>query len=89
MMLRLLGSDMTTADLQTTVMMLAREVGRLTELLSPWVSLDEMCKRYEVTSKTLLAMERRGQIPYRVNGRWNRSELQQWEQHHPSLSAKS
>lgn len=71
---------MTPADLQATVMMLAREVGRLTEMLSPWVSFDEMSKRYEVTHKTLTAMERRGEIPFRVNGRWNRSELQQWEQ---------
>lgn len=69
-----------TENLQSTVMLLAREVSRLTELLSPFVSTDEMCKRYDCTGQTLTAMERRGDIPQRVKGRWSRSELQQWEQ---------
>ena len=71
---------MSTQDLQSVVMLLAREVSRLTELMSPWIGMDEMCKRYDVTAKTLTAMERRGEIPYRITSRWNRSELQQWEQ---------
>lgn len=80
---------MSTAELHTVVMKLAKEVSRLSELLSPWVSLDEMCQRYGVTSKTLVAMEKRGEIPWRTHGRWNRAALQQWEQNQPSLSAKS
>jgi hypothetical protein len=71
---------MTSSDMQHALQLLTREVSRLTELLSPWVSIDEMCKRYNVTPKTLTAMERRGDIPERTKGRWNRSELQQWEQ---------
>jgi hypothetical protein len=76
---------MSTLDLQSTVLLLARKVSRLTELMSPWIGMDEMCKRYDVTAKTLTAktltaMERRGEIPYRITSRWNRSELQQWEQ---------
>ena len=67
-------------DLQSTVMMLAREVSRLAEMLNPWVSIDEMCARYSVTPKTLTAMERRGEIPFRISSRWNRTTLQQWEQ---------
>ena len=66
---------MTTADLQSTVLMLVREVSRLTELLSPFVSTDEMCRRYDCTPKTLNNMERDGRIPFRKNGKWNRTEL--------------
>lgn len=70
---------MTTADMQSTIMKLAQEVARLTELLSPWVPPDEMCQRYGVTQQTLRAMERDGRIPARHAGRWSRSELLQWE----------
>lgn len=71
---------MNTVELERVVLLLAREVSRLTELLSPYVGTDEMCVRYDCTGQTLTAMERRGDIPQRVKGRWSRSELQQWEQ---------
>lgn len=70
---------MTTTDMQSTILKLVQEVGRLTDLLSPWVSPDEMCKRYDVTQQTLRAMERDGRLPTRHAGRWSRSELLQWE----------
>jgi hypothetical protein len=71
---------MSNAELQSTVLMLAREVGRLTEMLNPFVGTEEMCRRYNCTGQTLTAMERRGEIPMRTRGKWSRSELQQWEQ---------
>jgi hypothetical protein len=70
---------MTDAALISMVQLLAAEVARLSAALSPWVSTDEMCARYGVTLKTLGAMERRGEIPFRVRGRWLRSELLEWE----------
>ena len=70
---------MSTADLQNTVMLLVREVSRLTEMLSPYVSTDEMCKRYDCTPKTLNNMERDGRIPFRKGGKWNRTELVKFE----------
>ena len=69
-----------SAQLESIVLKLAAEVARMAELLSPFVSTDEMCKRYDCTAQTLTAMERRGDIPLRIRGRWSRSELQQWEQ---------
>lgn len=70
---------MSEAALLSVVNILAAEVARLSSALSPWVGSDEMLARYGVTIKTLAAMERRGDIPYRVRGRWLRSELLQWE----------
>lgn len=55
------------------------EFARLVESLSPWLSMDEMCARYKCTTQTLRDMERRGDIPKRSNGRWNRIEVMQWE----------
>lgn len=55
------------------------EVSRLVVSLSPWLSTEEMCARYTCTPQTLRNMERRGDIPTRSNGRWNRIELMQWE----------
>lgn len=55
------------------------EFARLVESLSPWLSTEEMCARYTCTPQTLRNMERRGDIPTRANGRWNRIELMQWE----------
>ena len=66
-------------DLSTRVAMLTREVSKLALMLSPWVTTDEMCQRYGCTPQTLTNMERRGDIPTRANGRWNRIELMQWE----------
>ena len=70
---------MTDSALLAAVNILAAEVARLSSALSPWVGSDEMLARYGVTIKTLGAMERRGEIPYRVRGRWLRSELLEWE----------
>ena len=58
---------------------LRREVTRLIASLSPWIGQEEMQARYGVTGKTLLAMERRREIPTRVNGRWARSDVLEWE----------
>lgn len=55
------------------------EFARLVESLSPWLSTEEMCARYTCTPQTLRNMERRGTIPTRSNGRWNRTEVMQWE----------
>lgn len=68
-----------TENLQSTVQMLVREVSRLTELLSPFVGTDEMCRRYDCTPKTLNNMERDGRIPFRKGGKWNRTELMGFE----------
>lgn len=61
------------------VQRLRMEVSRLIECMSPWLSTEEMCSRYKCTPQTLRNMERRGTIPTRTNGRWNRSEVMQWE----------
>lgn len=58
---------------------LRREVVNLMTLLSPYIGQDEMQTRYGVTRQTLLSMERRGDIPTRVKGRWRRSEVLQYE----------
>lgn len=63
------------------------ELQRIAAAVSPWVSADEMCARYQVCSKTLLAMERRGQIPRRVNGRWYRPTLIEFERARAAESA--
>lgn len=50
------------------------------EVISPWLSMDDMMARYNVKStKTITAMERRGEIPTRTkSGRWLRSEVNEW-----------
>ena len=58
---------------------LRREFSRLIASLSPWIGQEEMQARYGVTGKTLLAMERRREIPTRANGRWSRQEVVEWE----------
>lgn len=55
------------------------EFSRLLAHLSPWISIDEMCTRYDCTPQTLTSMERRGDIPMRVKGKRRRTELMQWE----------
>lgn len=47
----------------------------LVRKISPWIEQAEMQSRYSVTGQTLKAMERRGEIPKRVNGRWLREEV--------------
>lgn len=59
--------------------LLRREVVNLIAHLSPYIGQEEMQARQQVTGQTLLAMERRGEIPKRVNGRWIRSEVLAWE----------
>lgn len=58
---------------------LREQVAALMDCLTPFVSTDEMCKRYNCTAQTLTAMEKRGEIPFRVRGRWLRSELLEWQ----------
>ena len=58
---------------------LRREVVSLMAMLSPYIGQEEMQARYGVTGQTLLAMERRGEIPYRQRGRWSRTEVIDWE----------
>lgn len=59
--------------------LLRREVASLVANLSPFIGQEEMQARYGVTGQTLLAMERRKEIPTRVKGRWVRSEVIAWE----------
>ena len=56
-----------------------REFAALLANLSPWISTDEMCARYDCTPKTLNNMERDGRIPFRKRGKWNRVDLVNWE----------
>jgi hypothetical protein len=59
--------------------LLRREVQSLVASLSPYIGQEEMQARYNVTGQTLLAMERRKEIPTRVRGRWLRTEVIEWE----------
>lgn len=61
------------------VQRLRDEVSRLFAHLSPFVTTDEMCSRYDCTPKTLSNMERDGRIPFRKQGKWSRVELLKWE----------
>ena len=63
----------------TDIERLTAEVARMAALVSPWIGQPEMQSRYDVGPKTLLAMERRREIPTRVNGRWKRVEVMEWE----------
>lgn len=58
---------------------LRKEVAALIASLSPFIGQEEMQTRYGVTGQTLLAMERRKEIPTRVRGRWSRREVLEWE----------
>jgi hypothetical protein len=58
---------------------LRQEVARLASMLAPWIGMAEMQARYGVTGRTLLDMEKRGEIPTRVRGRWLREEVMLWE----------
>jgi hypothetical protein len=61
---------------------LRQQVAALLSNLSPFIGQDEMQVRYNCTGKTLLAMERRGDIPERVKGKWVRVEVVEWERNH-------
>lgn len=63
----------------TEIELLRREIARMAQAVAPWIGQEEMQARYNVTGKTLLAMERRREIPTRVNGRWSRVEVMEWE----------
>lgn len=63
----------------TSLHLLAREIKALSAKVSPFISMEEMTERYGVCTKTILAMERRGEIPKRVNGRWKRVEVMDYE----------
>lgn len=58
---------------------LKETVSMLVANLSPFIEQAEMQTRYGVTGQTLLAMERRKEIPQRVRGRWVRREVLEWE----------
>lgn len=66
-------------DIEKRLAHLTTAVTQLAALMSPWITTPEMCTRYDCTPKTLAAMERRGEIPWRVAGRWNRAEVLEWE----------
>jgi hypothetical protein len=68
-------TDSTTLEIRN----LRREVAALIANLSPYIGQEEMQTRYGVTGQTLLAMERRKEIPTRVKGRWSRREVLEWE----------
>ena len=70
---------MMTDSAALEVRRLSMEVERLIASLSPWLSVEEMCARYSCTPQTLRNMERRGDIPTRSKGRWDRQEVIQWE----------
>lgn len=59
--------------------LLRREFAALVASLSPYIGQEEMQARYQVTGQTLLAMERRNEIPTRARGRWIRTEVLAWE----------
>ena len=69
--------------LRIQVARLTEKITRLIEHQAPWTGMDEMQARYDVTSKTSLAMEKRGDIPTRVRGRWLRTEVTVWERSKP------
>lgn len=58
---------------------LRETVKTLVNALSPYIEQAEMQTRYGVTGQTLLAMERRKEIPQRTKGRWVRAEVMEWE----------
>ncbi|MDP2255448.1 MAG: hypothetical protein Q8K05_05210 [Polaromonas sp.] len=58
---------------------LREDVAALMACMLPYLSTDEMCRRYSCTPRTLNTMERDGRIPFRKAGRWNRTELMEWE----------
>lgn len=66
-------------DIEQRLEILTRAVTQMARQLSPWITTAEMCARYDCTPKTLNNMERRGDIPWRVKGRWNRAEVIEWE----------
>ncbi len=58
---------------------LRAQVAALVAHLSPFITTDEMCARYDCTPRTLNNMERAGKIPFRHGARWNRNEVMEFE----------
>lgn len=58
---------------------MTREFEVLIRLIKPWVSIDEMCERYDCSKRTIYRMVETQKLPAPKNGRWDRSELLQWE----------
>jgi len=52
-----------SSELLYELRQLRQEFAHLAAVHSPWIGMDEMQKRYDCTGKTLLAMERRKEIP--------------------------
>lgn len=81
-MLRLLHNLMRltmTDQALLEIRQLRETVNALIANLSPYIEQAEMQGRYGVTGQTLLAMERRREIPQRVRGRWVRADVVDWE----------
>ena len=55
------------------------QVAALVAHVSPFITTDEMCIRYNCTPRTLNNMERDGRIPFRHLTRWNRIEVMDFE----------
>lgn len=71
-----------SAELLQEIQHLRKEIANIAAVHSPWIGMDEMQSRYGCTGKTLLAMERRKEIPERINGRWSRADVVEWELNH-------
>lgn len=63
----------------TLATLILKELKALASQISPWITTPEMAVRYDCTAQTLGAMERRGEIPWRVAGRWSRVDVMDWE----------
>jgi excisionase family DNA binding protein len=46
------------------------------EVQSPWLSLEDMCKRFNKSKSTIYTMISRHQIPPAQAGRWYRQDLE-------------
>ena len=55
------------------------QVAALMAHISPFITTDEMCIRYDCTPRTLNNMERAGTIPFRRGVRWTRNEVMDYE----------
>lgn len=58
---------------------LTDQVAALVAHVSPFITTDEMCIRYDCTPRTLNNMERAGKIPFRHGVRWTRNEVMEFE----------
>lgn len=69
----------TEQDAASELRQLRDQVAALVANLSPFITTDEMCKRYDCTPRTLNNMERAGKIPFRQGVRWNRNDVMEFE----------